>query len=62
MREPDDEGRTTTETGALGTHRAAVELDQMAHDGQAHTKTAVLARGRRVVLREAVEQPRRELR
>ena len=46
---------------AVGAYRAAVQFDEMAHDGHPEPEPAVPAIGGSVGLREAIEDERQEL-
>ena len=59
-REHHPEGRPVPLAGALGAHGAAVEIDDVADDGQTQAEPAELPRRRRVLLREAIEDVRQE--
>ncbi len=62
QREDDGERRARARSGALAAHRAAVQLDDVAHDREPDAEPAVRARGRRVVLAEALEDVRQKVR
>ena len=46
---------------ALGANRAAVQIDDVANDGEAEAEAAEQSRRRAVLLREAIEDVRQEL-
>src|SRR6266540_5104352 len=55
---PSRDGETRV---ALGSHRAAVQLDQLFHDGKAETEPTFLARARSICLAKSLEQVRQEI-
>ena len=57
----DGEGRALALAGALRVHGAAVQLDEVAHDGEAEAEAAVRARAGAVRLAEALEDVGQEL-
>ena len=61
QRQRHQEGAPLAVARALHPHRAAVQLDQVAHDGEPEAEPAVAARGGAVELAEAVEDVRQEL-
>ena len=54
-RHPDEEGGALAVAGAERFHRAAVQLDQVAHDREPEPQAAVHTRGGGILLAEAVE-------
>src|ERR671926_319942 len=62
QRQADRESRAAPRACALSLDRAAVQLDQLTHDGETETETAVHARHARIGLAEAVEDVRQKLR
>ena len=60
-RQRDGEGRALALPRALGLDGAAVQLDQVAGDGQAQAEAPVLARARGVGLAEVLEDVRQEV-
>ena len=61
-REPDPENGSEPLAGTRGLHGPAVQLDDVAHDGQAQPEAAVRAFGRTVGLAKALENVRQKTR
>ena len=62
QRQPDGERRAQSFSSAVRSDRAAVKFDQMTHNGEPKTQSAMLARGRAVRLPEAIKNKRQEAR